>query len=596
MKLWFKLGWIEWSRSLSFWHQNGSNRDFLWLTLLLALTLTLAILVWGSREGLLNRFMEVSVGYVQSAGIPIWVVGEIDEQSRVIDRELLKQIKHDGFDFHPYRFVEWDQVSLPNTSNGQTALWNAKHLPFSGWAVSANDPLWKANKAASTETPVLPLEVILSRSLFHKYFQCFEYEQALIDRMPFFQSSSSLKQDDLYCLDNGQLWLEVNTLRGRELVLFRIHWVDGRIPTMEELAFLFPVSTLYALKEARYSPQLKYYPEAQGGAARRVKTLILWQNQPNQTLRDNLANCLLANQADNASQNLILPKYPLPTDWVTQCAKHYQIPLQTSAKQILQEPYLSIAEFIEGHRFGYHNDYLTVWCENPDYSCQPGDNVVPAWKKYALVNDADKVTADMLTMIGGYQRAFIYAERQTLFEQVTKIKAVNRIGTDFSVLSLHPTYQNALLRFDFIDKIMSLLNSTYSVFFLLFLIVLLLVQIGIVIQHREHDYGIFLAKGMTWGQLCWMVCLQIVLSFLLAIIALTMTTVAAVQYILSNQLGSIAMDYQETLQLGDLELLPLLWVEYSLVCLTVLLIAVVIAIVFFVVKQKSIGQQAAHLF
>jgi hypothetical protein len=72
MKLWWKLAWIEWQRSL-FWHQS-SKPDFFWLTLLLALTLSLALLIYGSREGLLNRFMDVSLGYVQNAGIPIWVV------------------------------------------------------------------------------------------------------------------------------------------------------------------------------------------------------------------------------------------------------------------------------------------------------------------------------------------------------------------------------------------------------------------------------------------------------------------------------------------------------------------------------------------
>ncbi|HDN26208.1 MAG TPA: hypothetical protein ENG03_03765 [Thioploca sp.] len=567
---------------------------------LLALTLTLALLVWGSREGLLNRFMDVSLGYVQQAGLPIWVVAKVDEQGRVMDRELFQKIKDMDFDIHPYRLVEWDQVSLPNTMDGKTPLWKAEHLPFKGWAISAHDPLWKGSRNPSTDTP-LPLEVVLSQSLFQQYFQCVDYEKALTDKLPHFQKSQSTS-DKLYCLANKhkQLWLEVNTRRGRELMPFSIHWINGRIPTMEELAFLFPISTFSALKEAKYSPELKYYPEAQGGTVQRIKILIFWQNEEEQTLRNNLANCLLAKNVDNAPRNQIVPKYPLPLEWVQQCTKHYNIPLQTSPEQLLKEPYLSIAESVEGHRFRYDNDYLTMLCETHDASCQPCENIVPAWKRFAKKGYAtceDKeATADMLTMIGGYQQAFVYTARDTLFKRLEDIKAVARTPEALPALSFHPYYKNALTRFAFIDKVMNLLNSTYSGFFLIFLFFLLFVQIGIVIQHREHDYGIFLAKGITWGQLSWMVCMQIVWSFLLAIVVLTTAAVGIMRYILGYKLSSIATYYKDTIQVGDLELLPLLWGEYGMVSLAILGVALGIAIGFVVVKQRRFGQEVAHLF
>lgn len=122
------------------------------------------------------------------------------------------------------------------------------------------------------------------------------------------------------------------------------------------------------------------------------------------------------------------------------------------------------------------------------------------------------------------------------------------------------------------------------------------VQIGIVIQHREHDYGIFLAKGITWGQLSWMVCMQIVWSFLLAIVVLTTAAVGIMRYILGYKLSSIATYYKDTIQVGDLELLPLLWGEYGMVSLAILGVALGIAIGFVVVKQRRFGQEVAHLF
>jgi len=596
MRLWWKLAWIEWRRSF-LWNKS-SQPDFFWLTVLLALTLSLALLIYGSREGLLNRFMDVSLGYVQGAGIPIWVVAKIDNQGRVLDRELLDIIQNHGFDIHPYRLVEWDNVSLLKTMDGKSDLWKAEHLPFKGWAVSARDPLWKGLKTtASTETTALPLEVILSQSLFQDYFQCTAYENALKNKLPHFQASQPTS-NKLYCLANGQLWLEVNTRRGREVLPFRIHWVKGRIPTMEELAFLFPISTFSALKEAKYSPQLKYYPEAQGESVERIKTLILWQDEENQNLRDTLANCLVAK--DNTNHNQIVPQYPLPLEWVKQCADRNKIPLQTDPEELLKEPYLSPAEPVAGHRFRYHDDKLTLLCETQDEDCEPCQNIVPAWKRYVKKGcttcSPTEATADMRCMIGGYQYAFIYVkERHLLFERLVQIKTVTRSPKEPPALSIHPTYENALIRLNFIHNIMQLLNSSYSRFFLLFLVVLLIVQIGIVIQHRQHDYGIFLAKGMSWQQLHFMVYMQIILSFFLAI-ALTIVAIIQMRNELGDELNIITKKYETNIQVSDLELLPLLWGEYGIVSAIVLGIAFLIAMGFLFVKQIRFGQQAAHLF
>jgi hypothetical protein len=343
---------------------------------------------------------------------------KIDEQGRVMDRELLNIMLNQGFDIHPYRLVEWDQVSLPDTLDGKTALWKAEHIPFKGWAVSTDDPLWKNHQTTpAAKTTALPLAVILSRSLFQQYFQCAAYEKALQDKLPHFQPTQPTS-DPLYCLANQPLWLEVKMRRGRELLPFQIHWVPGRIPTMEELAFLFPISTFSALKEAKYSPQLKYYPEAQGESVHRIKTLILWQDEDDQNLRDNLANCLLAQNSEDTPKNLIIPKHPLPLTWVEECAERYQMPLQTTPEVLLKEPYLSIAEPVAGHRFRYNHDYLTVLCETPDDPCLPCEEIVPAWKKltnqkHVTCHDT-KAKADMLTMLGGYQYAFIYVKQRTL--------------------------------------------------------------------------------------------------------------------------------------------------------------------------------------
>jgi hypothetical protein len=180
-------------------------------------------------------------------------------------------------------------------------------------------------------------------------------------------------------------------------------------------------------------------------------------------------------------------------------------------------------------------------------------------------------------------------------KRLAEIKTVARTATEPPALSIHPTYNNALIRLHFIDEIMHLLNSSYTYFFGLFLFILLIVQIGIVIQHRQHDYGIFLAKGISWSQLHFMVHTQIMLSFFLAI-ALTAVAIIMARNQLGSELTLITKRFESTLQVGELELLPLLWGEYGAVSLVVLGMALGIAMVFLVYKQIRFGQEAAHLF
>lgn len=80
--------------------------------------------------------------------------------------------------------------------------------------------------------------------------------------------------------------------------------------------------------------------------------------------------------------------------------------------------------------------------------------------------------------------------------------------------------------------------------------------------------------------------------------ALVLTTLAIImmQTILGSKLGLITKRFETSIQVGDLELLPLLWGEYGMVSALVLGTAVLIAMLFLFIKQIRFGQQAAHLF
>lgn len=569
MNAWQRLAWIEWHRST---FKGEPNRDFLWLTMLLFLTLILALLLWGGRAGLLNKFVDVSVGYIEHAGIPIWLA---TNNVSGINRELLQntELSQQNLTLYPYREVEWHEVALPNQGYADTGpqIWDATRVPFNGWAVSYDDPLWKMgmkNQPISTmnanDTSGLPLDIILNRSLFQQYFDCAIYVDTLQKkRLPFTLPNATAQSDNLYCLANGTLWLDIKVGRNKEYVPFHIHW-QPHIPTMQNLAFLFPLSTLNTLKMVKRHANLIYYPEAQANKTTRVKRLMIWPGKEglSDEVMDNLLFCL---HNPDKKRNRLTLKRALPKTWVAACAKQNGIPLQTG-DEILIPPFIRITEERESHYFQYNaEDYLTILCKNHS-ACQPCKTIPSLQRRLEQHVDCgdEKATIDMIAATGSYQKAFAYVETRTvLATQIEKIKAFFVPPQDSKAFYIHPTYNDALVRFMFMDKVMGILEIVYVVFFPLFFGILLWVQIEIVVKHRKHNYGIFLAKGIAGWQIHRMVFLQIGLSFLVAFSASILIS-ELMQGLLAWLLGGVTTSkpYVDHIIASQLDLLPLSWLDY----------------------------------
>jgi len=150
------------------------------------------------------------------------------------------------------------------------------------------------------------------------------------------------------------------------------------------------------------------------------------------------------------------------------------------------------------------------------------------------------------------------------------------------------------------------------------LVILLLVQVGIVIIHRKNHYGILLSKGVSWAQMRGMVLMQITLSFAVAmgfaifidegmqwflvlcqcsfdgcrsprfILEKAQTKVWTprgtrqnkVDRVLAGQLENVTTikPYIDHIIAGQLDLLPLSFLDYMLVGGTVLLVLCLITI------------------
>lgn len=111
------------------------------------------------------------------------------------------------------------------------------------------------------------------------------------------------------------------------------------------------------------------------------------------------------------------------------------------------------------------------------------------------------------------------------------------------------------------------------------LVILLLVQVGIVIIHRKNHYGILLSKGVSWAQMRGMVLMQITLSFAVAM-GFAIFIDEGMQWFLAGQLENVTTikPYIDHIIAGQLDLLPLSFLDYMLVGGTVLLVLCLITI------------------
>lgn len=582
MNSWQRLAWIEWQRSTL---KGIPNRDFLWLTMLLSLTLILALLLWGGRAGLLNKFVDISIGYIEGAGIPIWLA---TNDFRGIDRHLLQNqaLSQQHIKLYPYREVECHEISLPaqGCNDDDNQIWDKKEteVDFAGWAVSLEDPLWKMGQSSlltataavsQANQTTLPLEIILNKSLFSQYFNCTAYKNALqTKQLPF--TIPEDQSNHLSCLTNGILWLEVKVGRYKELVPFQIHW-QPHIPTMQSLAFLFPLTTLNTLKLVVNDklPKLKYYPEAQIEPVTRVKGVKIKPSQEALST-ESISQLLACLQNPKQKGDWLTLKKPLPKTWVAACAKQSGLSLTPENEN---SPYLKITEALNSHYFQYHpDDSLTISCPN-NLPCSPCEQVPSLPQKLGGNVHCDEKTAkinDMIMATGSYQRAFAYVENRTvLATQIEKIKDFRLPSQQSKAFYIHPTYDDALVRFRFIDAIMKILEWLYSPFFLIFLTILLFIQVSIVIIHRRHDYGILLSKGLSWEQMRNLVLIQIALSFAVAM-SFAILIDEAIQWLLAGQLANITTQkpYIDHIIAGQLDLLPLSFFDYALVGGAVLIV------------------------
>jgi len=256
-----KLAFKDWYRNSIPFGKIVRQRDFFWFSTTLLFTLLLFIFIHGTTRGIYYKFMDMSMGYVENMGIPIWLKQKKsydDEKFRKIIQQI-ENIDKGNIKVLPFVYIDPSCVKLPGYSEkrshekgSELPVWYERindRIEASKLNIRAvshfHDPLWDVDNEQSQKIST-PLEVTLDKSLFQKHFNCTRYNQELKKRqLPIKTVNES--EDDLYCLGNNDkavIWLNVkiNDNDKKEWHKFKINWKD-RIQTIVDTPILFPLST-----------------------------------------------------------------------------------------------------------------------------------------------------------------------------------------------------------------------------------------------------------------------------------------------------------------------------------------------------------------
>ncbi|MEO5331612.1 MAG: hypothetical protein H7839_06275 [Magnetococcus sp. YQC-5] len=539
---------------------SHGGRDFAWLTLLLALVICMALLLVGTRAGLLERFTDALLGTLRPYGVPVWATAHWENHQGIGSdllarlKEMEKRIPGESFAItaHPYRQLgdSAPKIRLPGSSTWDPGA------PWIGWAVYPNDPLWKLELPKDwTEEQNqqadgwigLPLTVILSESSFAEKFNYEAYREAVqpilrqkkLRRLP-----EKPPQDSLRTVLDA-IWLEVGIGNTEELVPFRVRWVH-HIPAMEKVAFLFPLSTYHALLAAYHFPEIRFDVKSKGMGDPEEFRRLTAATYP----RGEIASFAACLQEEMAKTGLLgLPKIP-----ENRCTRPHLATQTTGVTRQGGDEGWDVLNHDDNHRLWMPCHRLPM--DNPlrESLCstgrpKPGQSLI-----YAPWDVTESGTA--------FSAVRIYMPDPTRLSKGIRALMAVRSKEGRPAFNIHSMYQDALNRFNLLSDLLSTMTPAYAITFGIFLGALLLAQAGTLIGHRRHHYGILLSRGFTWGGIYGKLLWQMMLATLTAGCIAVFGMIPALRYLLEDGFKRIIARYQDLLPPGyDFEALPLPWQE-----------------------------------
>jgi hypothetical protein len=580
LPVWGTLGSHAYWRSFicgRFGCSNG-GRDFAWLSLLLALVLSMALLLVGTKAGLLERFTDALLGTLRPHGVPVWAKAHWQNhdgiQTDLLDKlkELERRLPGEtfGVTVHPYRRLA---TRTPSIDMPATEIWDPSN-PLLGWAVYPQDPLWQLEReeevrpdsmAGENKWLGLPLTVVLSEALFKAQFDYAAYRTVVqpilrekkLRRLPAKLPNGSLRN----ALDT--LWLKVQVGDKDELLPFKTRWVH-HIPVMEKVAYLFPLSTYNALLASYHFPEIRYNPTNLGRGDATSSMQLVSVLYPSKAI-SSYALCI---QKEVSKTGLT----SLPEVKSSRCKKP---DLPSGVGTITGKQEDGSWDSIN------HDDQNQLWL--PCHRL-PRDNALrrslcAKWRKKSA-GSVVHVPWDVTGYGTAFEAIHVYVPDPTKLTKGIKALLSLRSGEDAQALNIHPMYKDALNRFNLLSDLLSTMVPAYALTFGVFLGALLLAQIGALIGHRRHHYGILLSRGVTWmgiyAKLFWQMALATMTAGILAVFAV----IPGLRHLLEDGFNNIIVQYRDLLPPDyNFEVLPLVWQEVLITVADVFAVVILVTLI-----------------
>ncbi|MBF0308478.1 MAG: hypothetical protein HQL56_02960 [Magnetococcales bacterium] len=511
MPVWIRLGVIAFRRTFRCgkFGCEGGARDFAWLTLLMALVFSLALLLVGGRKGFLEGLGNALLGAIPPHGVPVWVTSHW-ENHEGIDMRIMAQLRAlkgadgqatPGLGVHPYRRLGQGgpRIDLPDS-----AIWKSDP-DFVGWGVYPDHPLWKMSQPPRRNELGeswlgLPLEVVLNANLFRRQFDVEAYRQAV---EPMVRETGrggwrGASTGEAFIREVNTLWLKVSVAQEERLLPFSVRWASN-IPAMEAVAYLFPLQTYNALLAAYHLPDLKFDPLHSGDAVSPEGRQLAALGEKRGELVE-YVRCIQA-EVDATGltglQNIHSSRCRLPALAKAERRPEVGSPPKWDAVNHDRDNWL----WLPCHRLPRTDPLRANLCSDWD----PGAGKVPLMVPWDVTSFGVSFSAIHLFV----------QDPSRLMGVIEAIRGV-RNADRRQALNIHPMYQDALNRFNMVSDVLSTLVPAYAISFALLLFFLLMAQIGTLVDHRRNHYGMLLSRGFTWGQIHLKLLFQMSLSLLVA--------------------------------------------------------------------------------
>ncbi|MBF0136612.1 MAG: hypothetical protein H7833_08440 [Magnetococcus sp. DMHC-1] len=584
--VWISLGLRAFRRS--FWCGcfgcDSGGRDFVWLSLLLTLVMTMSLVFAGTRVGFLDRLADTLIGNIEPNGVPVWVTSHWENQQG-IDVDLLHKLTtlkpSVPLTVHPFRRLGDTQpgVHLPTPQS-----WKGS-VPFAGWAVYPNDPLWKLATSGTTRLGIpstdesypwlgLPLEVVLNTAQFRRHFDYTAYRDAV---NPVLTEQKRPALPFTLDWDNParaleSLWLRVTVSQEERLIPFKVRWVS-HVPAMEPVAFLFPLNTYHALLAAYHLPDLRYQPENEGrGDSISDYRLLTQPTYPRETISQ-FAACVqkeLQNTGVEDLPSVSRQKCPPPAllakEEETKKGGENNAPAWKSQWDTLNHD-RHHQVWVPCLRLSQSDALRHTLCPDPDGETTGNARLFVPWN---------------LTQAGlAFSTVHVFIPNASHLAQMIELIQEVKRADGRRAFNIHPTYLDAMSRFNLLSDMLGSLIPAFAGSFLLLLTALLFAQIGGVIDRRRNHFGILMSRGVSWASIYAKVILQMVLATMGGSLVAVFGLVPALRWFMMRDFNVVLSHYRELLPPDHgLEIMPLSWQPIAMtvggVALAVILVAVIL--------------------